>query len=218
MGELRDWQDQFTSYYDSSNLRQMTYLQQQGYLLSTLDTEITRHLRREITATTPIFPTPGSKSCFDLMTQYFSQRNPIHLRRQAFFSATQKEGQSVLDFRAHLRALGNEGDLESLTLEGCYCLVYQLGVKDDTLRRELCKVSTPTLAEFDTILEAHALMEASEKLRPKSAHANRASGPQKKPSGSSKTNPARVKLTEEEKKRRGAIKGCLLYTSPSPRD
>ena len=187
----------------------MTYLQQQGYLLSTLDTEITRHLRREITATTPIFPTAGSKSCFDLMTQYFSQRNPIHLRRQAFFSATQKEGQSVLDFRAHLRALGNEGDLESLTLEGCYCLVYQLGVKDDTLRRELCKVSVPTLAEFDTILEAHALVEASEKLRAKSAHANRASGPQKKPSGSSssKTNPARVKLTEEEKKRRGAIKG-----------
>ena len=205
MGELRDWQDQFTSYYNSSNLRQMTYLQQQGYLLSTLDTEITRHLRREITATTPIFPTPGSKSCFGLMTMYFAQRNPIHLRRQSFFSATQKEGQSVLDFCAHLRALGNEGDLESLTLEGCYCLVYQLGVKDDTLRR----VSNPTLAEFDTILEAHTLVEASEKLLAKSAHANHTSGSQKKSSSSSssKSNPARVKLTEEEKKRRGAIKG-----------
>ena len=209
MGELRDWQDQFTSYYNSSNLRQMTYLQQQGYLLSTLDTEITRHLRREITATTPIFPSPGSLSCFDLLTNYFSQRNPIHLRRQAFFSATQKEGQSVLDFRANLRALGNEGDLESLTLEGCYCLVYLLGVKDDTLRRELCKVAVPTLAEFDNILEAHALVEASEKLRSKSAHANRAAGAQKKSSsaGSSRNNPARVKLTEDEKKRRGAIKG-----------
>ena len=90
-------------------------------MLSTLDTEITRHLRREITAATPIFPTPGSKLCFDLMMHYFAQRNPIHLRRQAFFSATQKEGQSVLAFRAHLRALGNEGDLESLTLKGCYC-------------------------------------------------------------------------------------------------
>ena len=115
----------------------------------------------------------------------------------------------MLDFHAHLCALGNEGDLENLTLEGCYCLVYQLGVKDDTLRRELCKVSQPTLAEFDTILEAHALVEASEKLRAKSAHANGASGNQKKSSGSnsSRSNPARVKLTEEEKKRRGAIKG-----------
>ena len=44
MGELRDWQDQFTSYYNSSNLRQMTYLEQQGYLLSNLDTDISRHL------------------------------------------------------------------------------------------------------------------------------------------------------------------------------
>ena len=40
MGELRDWQDQFLSYYNSSNLRQMTYLQQQGCLLSNLDTDI----------------------------------------------------------------------------------------------------------------------------------------------------------------------------------
>ena len=59
------------------------------------------------------------------------------------------------------------GDLESLTLEGCYCLVYLLGVKDETLRRELCKVQQPTLAAFDVILEAHALVEASDKLQPK---------------------------------------------------
>ena len=134
MGELRDWKEQFTSYYNSSNLRQMTYLQQQGYLLSTLDKDIGRHLRREITVTTPIFPTAGSVSCFDLLTAYFSQRNPIHLRRQAFFCASQKEGQGVLDFRAHLRSLGNEGDLESMTVEGAYCLMYQLGVRDDILR------------------------------------------------------------------------------------
>ena len=139
----------------------MTYLQQQGYLLSTLDTDIGRHLRREITVTTVIFPTVGSVSYFDLLTAYFSQRNPIQLCRQAFFCASQKEGQSVLDFRAHLRSLGNEGDLESMTVEGAYCLMYQLGVRDDILRRELCKVKEPTLAVFDTILEAHTLMEAS---------------------------------------------------------
>ena len=33
MGELRDWKEQFTSYYNSSNLRQMIYLQQQGLSL-----------------------------------------------------------------------------------------------------------------------------------------------------------------------------------------
>ena len=98
MGELRDWKEQFSSYYNSSNLRQMTYLQQQGYLLSTLDKDIGRHLCREITVTTPLFPTVGSVSCFNILTAYFSQRNPIHLRRQAFFCASQKEGQSVLDF------------------------------------------------------------------------------------------------------------------------
>ena len=207
MGELRDWQDQFTSYYNSSNLRQMTYLQQQGYLLSNLDTDISRHLRRIVTATTPIFPTVGSVSCFDLLTQYFSQRNPVHVRRQAFFRASQKEGQSVLDFRAQLRQLGNEGDLENLTLEGCYCLMYQLGVKDEVLRRELCKVQRPNLAEFDAILEAHALMEASEKLRGRTAQSNRAAGQPKKSSSSSAANPQRIKITEEEKARRKAIKG-----------
>ena len=112
----------------------MTYLQQQGYLLSTLDKDIGRHLRWEITVTTPIFPTAGSVSCFDLLTAYFSQRNPIHLRRQAFFCASQKEDQSVLDFHAHLRSLGNEGDLESMTVEGAYCPMYQLEVRADILR------------------------------------------------------------------------------------
>ena len=201
MGELRDWKEQFTSYYNSSNLRQMTYLQQQGYLLSTVDKVIGRHLRREITVTTPIFPTAGSVSCFDILTTYFSQRNPIHLRRQAFFCASQKEGQSVLDFRAQLRSLGNEGDLESMTVEGAYCLMHQLGVRDDTLRRELCMVKNPTLAVFDTILEAHALMEASEKQRQKSVQANRAF--QKKPRETSQ----RPKLSEEEKRRRAKFKG-----------
>ena len=53
MGELRDLKDQFVSYYNSSNLCQMTYLQQQRYLLSNVDSDIGRHLRREITVTTP---------------------------------------------------------------------------------------------------------------------------------------------------------------------
>ena len=68
-----------------------------------------------------------------------------------------------------------------MTVEGAFCLMYQLGVRDDILRRELCKVKDPTLAVFDPILEAHALMEASEKQRNKSAHANRLSTSQKKP-------------------------------------
>ena len=113
----------------------------------------------------------------------------------------------MLDFRAQLRQLGNEGDLENLNLEGCYCLMYQLGVKDKVLRRELCKVQRPNLAEFDAILEAHALMEASEKLRAKTVQANRASGPAKKSSSSSSSSSPRIKITEEEKKRRKAIRG-----------
>ena len=102
----------------------------------------------------------------------------------------------MLDFRAQLRQLGNKGDLENLSFEGCYCLMYQLGVKDEVLRRELCKVRQPNLAEFDAILEAHTLMEASEKLRGKTAQANCAAGQAKKPSSgsSSSSNPQRLSL------------------------
>ena len=91
MGDLRDWKDQFVSYYNSSNLRQMSYLQQQGYLLSNIDPDIGRHLRRAITQTTPIFPVPGNVSCYDLLTQFFAQRNPIHLRRQALFARRRRK-------------------------------------------------------------------------------------------------------------------------------
>ena len=162
LGDLRDWKDQFTSYFISSNLRTMTYTAQQGYFLALMDKTLSRHLRREITATTPVLPDHGTISCFDILTQFFAQRNPIHLRRQAFFSASQKEGQSILDYRATLRALGNEGDLENFTVEGAYCLMYILGARDDLLRRELCRVTVPTLAEFDRIVEAHAQIEASD--------------------------------------------------------
>ena len=88
-----------------------------------------------------------------------------------------------------------------MTVEGAYCLMYQLGVRDDILRRELCKVKEPTLAVFDTILEAHPLMEASEKQRNKSAHANRLSIPQKKPSSQ------KQRMSDEEKRRRAKFKG-----------
>ena len=37
-----------------------------------------------------------------------------------------------------------------------------LGARDDLLRRELCRVTVPTLAEFDRIVEAHAQIEASD--------------------------------------------------------
>ena len=78
--------------------------------------------------------------------------------------------------------------------------MYQLGVRDDILRCELCKVKEPTLAEFDSILEAHALMEASEKQRNKSAHTNRTSAPQKKSS-------QKTRMSDEEKRRRAKFKG-----------
>ena len=200
-GDLRDWKDQFTSYHVSSNLHQMTFAAQQGYLLALVDKTLSRHLRREITATSPVIPTPGSKLCFDILTEFFSQQNPNHLRRQAFFSASQKEGQSILDYRAHLRALGNEGDLENMTVEGAYCLMYILGAKDDMLRRELCRVTNPTLAEFDSIVEAHAQIEASDLHKKQNAHANRVNQQKKTPAGS------KPKMSEDEKKRRRAIKG-----------
>ena len=88
-----------------------------------------------------------------------------------------------------------------MTVEGAYCLMDQLGVRDDILRRELCKVKEPTLAVFDNILEAHAFMEASEKQRKKSSHANRLSTPQKKPSSQKQIMP------DEEKKRHAKFKG-----------
>ena len=76
--------------------------------------------------------------------------------------------------------------------------MYQLGVQDETLRRELCKIKNPSLAEFDTLLEAHALLEASEKQRNKTAQANMTKGPQRK----SPPNPNKIRLSEEERKRR----------------
>ena len=206
LGDLKDWKDQFTSYHVSSNLKAMTFVGQQGYLLAQVDKTLSRHLRREISATSPVLPVQGSVSCFDILTQFFAQRNPIHLRRQAFFSASQKEGQSILDYRAHLRALGNEGDLENLTVEGAYCLMYILGARDDLLRRELCRVTNPTLAVFDSIVEAHAQIKASDLHKKQTAHANRI-GAQKKSSSSASGSNSRPKLSDDEKKRRKNIKG-----------
>ena len=80
---------------------------------------------------------------------------------------------------------------------------YQLGVRDETLRRELCKIKNPSLAEFDTLLEAHTLMEASEKQRNKTVQANMTEGPQRK----SPPNPNKIRLSEEKRKRRKQFRG-----------
>jgi|GEM_PF-5807221 len=113
----------------------------------------------------------------------------------------QKNDEGFVAFGATIRSLAKDADATRMTTDQLICALYVAGVKDDELRANMSKIANPTLEQFNIMLaEQDAAAEINKASRPNASAFAMQKG--KRPGG-----PARSVLSEDEKKRRKAIKG-----------
>ena len=212
VAHVRRWKVDFTAYHSSSNMRVLPLTNQQAFFNKCIDDDLSARVSRLVTATTPIFPTPGFVSCFDIIDEFFKERNPVLMRRKAFFTLRQTDAHhDELSFMEDVRRAADEGDLAGMTVEDAICLEYVLGVKDDTLRDKLSEVQDPNIAKFTLIMKSYVQSKITARELNKHAVAVRAVSAQGKDKdkgkGKNKSTPPRQQLSDEEKKRRSRFKG-----------
>ena len=205
MAQFRTWKDEFSAYHSASNMRNLTLPCQHAFLLKCLDVSISMRVKRLKTDTTPIFPIPGTNSCFDIVSEFFREKNPMMIRRRAFFNYRQAEGQDLSTFRETLRQMADDADIAMISLEEILCLMYAVGVRDDKLREKFYEVPDPSIHQFHVIMDAWA-----QKNRQMSDHDKKPATAMKVgDKGAKKKEPNQRKppLSEEEKSRQRSIKG-----------
>ena len=208
---VRRWKKDFEAYHSASNMRLLSIRNQQAFLLRCLDDDISARISRLSTATTPIFPQNNMVSCFSLLDDFFKERNPILMRRKTFFTCKQSSSQDELAFMEDVRSAADEGDIAGMSVEDAICLVYVIGVKDDTLRDKLSEVPDPNIEKFTAIMKSYVQSKITRREIASAAAISRNSQapakPGKQQSSSSNPQKPRQQLSEEEKKRRTRFKG-----------
>ena len=192
-------------------MRILPLTNQQAFFNKCIDDDLSARVSRLVTATTPIFPAPGFVSCFDIIDEFFKERNPVLMRHKAFFTLRQADAHhDELSFMEDVRRAADEGDLAGMTVEDAICLVYVLGVKDDTLRDKSTEVQDPDIAKLTLVMKSYVQSKITARELNKHAVAVRAvstQGGRQKQARSGKVASPRQQLSEEEKKRRSRFKG-----------
>ena len=72
---LRDWKVKFQAYHTASNMRSVPIATQQAFLINTIASDISKRVTRLATDTTPIFPSDGMISCYDIIDGFFHEKS-----------------------------------------------------------------------------------------------------------------------------------------------
>ena len=136
------------------------------------------------------------------------------MRRKTFFTCRQSATQDELAFMEDVRSAADEGDIAGMSVEDAICLVYVIGVKDDTLRDKLSEVPDPDIEKFTAIMKSYVQSKITRREIASAAAISRnsqGSGKQQQSrqqqGGSNSSNKQRQPLSEDEKKRRSRFKG-----------
>lgn len=192
------WKRQFRAYFSASNMAVARAADQQAYLLTCLDNDLSKYVMRNSTDTTPILAAGNAHTCTSILNTYFEQRYPALVKRKLFFAARQKDGQTEEDYCEELRSLADEADIANMTLEDSLCLMYITGLRDVELVKRLGEIEDPTIRQMDAIIRAHANSKATTAATSRATKAN-----QGKKSGQ----PGGTPMSDWEKKRRAGIEG-----------
>ena len=172
LGALRRWKQRYTSFHQSSNFRILPISDQQAFLLACIDDDIANRIIRVVTETTPVLPQAnGNPCCFDVIDGLFREKNPVLLRRVNLLGYKQSEGQDGINWREELRNIGDDADVDEMTSADLFCVIYVMGVKDNTLREKLLEIQNPNIEKFDRAVDAYdqAKKQLADMKRPASA-------------------------------------------------
>ena len=74
---------------------------------------------------------------------------------------TQQSGQDECAFAEAVKLAANEVDIAALMLQDALCLVILTGCKDACLREKMSELEEPTIAAFNTLIDAHMHSKAT---------------------------------------------------------
>lgn len=135
--EMREWCDQFKSYYETSNFASVSISSQQAYFKQCLSSVLRLRLEKHLTKQTPIF---GDDGCLHFLEEEFKAQYPLGTRRLDYFNCAQQQGQSMSDFVIKVRQLYEEADIADLTGPANLIYKYLSGCNDKELRKKLLEV------------------------------------------------------------------------------
>ena len=124
---------------------------------------------------------------------------------------TQQTGQDERAFAEAVKLAANDADIATLTLQDSLCLVILTGCKDARLREKMSELEEPTIAAFNTLIDAHihskatANAESSARTNSQPNRGRGGNGRNNQPGQSGPQN--RQPLSGAEKKRRQIMKG-----------
>ena len=165
--DLTSWIDQFTSYYETSFMSEVSIKAQQAYLKQCLDKTLRFRLEQYIDTNTPIFG--DLDSCISVIKAEFEESYPIFTRRLEFFRAMQPKKQSMSDFISHCKQLWIEGDMHNLKNNDLLLFKYYYSCTDDELRKEMLKLESPGIHDVERFVKRYEVSKRENKEITKSS-------------------------------------------------
>ena len=156
-------------------------------------------------------------TCFSALTGIFEKKYPLLLRRKKIFSMKQQTGQDERAFAEAVKLAAGESDIAAMTIQKALCRVILASCKDTRLREKMSELEEPTIAAFNTLIDAHMYSKAIS-LPASSARTN--SQPSRGRCGNGRGGSLagqqrqQQPVTDAEKKRRQIMKGkCFRCAS-----
>jgi len=144
--ELSKWIKLLTVYFDASAFNQSSIQVLQQYALACLDLYLTCQIERDITTTMPIFG--DANSVIALIHAFFNKRYPIFTRRLEYYRTKQDQGQTASAWAKELLALGDEAELDDMTVDETHAMRVLASVSEGELLDKLLELKNPTLEDI----------------------------------------------------------------------
>ena len=153
--EMRFWAKEFRSFYRTSCLDKEKVEDQQLYFFKCIDMELDAILRLSVDDQTPVLG--DVNSCMAYLKEHFEVTHPVTTRRIEFFRCKQKKGQKFTAWLATLVKLGQEAELDKLTVDDIYVHNVIEGTVDLELQKRFLKLEKPTLADIKNTATAYEI-------------------------------------------------------------
>lgn len=148
LAEFRSWKENFIVYYSSNQMDLMPISQQHGYLRSCLD------LKLQLALSVKISPLSSVEDCLCLLKGIFFSNTPELTRRFNFFACDQHDGEPFSDWYLRLQVLGQDADLESISVDDLFVMRLVTGTSDGKLKEEFLRHEKPTRSSFVLLAQA----------------------------------------------------------------
>ena len=158
--ELRAWIEQFRAFFNSSRLETVPVLEQQVYLKICLAPELLLLISSKINPSTTIF---GTNGCVQILQEEFFIIYQLFKRRMEFFQMTQNANEEFSNYAAKLQKVGDEADLERLSVNYLYVYKYICTATDDDLLNKFLAVKKTTRVKLVNVAVHHETSQSTKK-------------------------------------------------------